>query len=469
MRAFRVNLFRGGDVDQLALAPRFHELAGWHLEVYLDARDLPELAPRLAVAPRLVIDHLGHVAGRPAGAPGARKGRCVRQGQRFRADRRRSVLGAAGDRDAQPRGAAVRLGPPRDPRAAPVPGRPTSSSSPRPRASARCTTTRSRSTAERRRGRRGRAARAGSAAAAARRAAPRAAAGRAGCRSSRARGRRGRGPRARRPSSTSRCAPSIAVRRRSDSSRARCSALGAWRATTSTSSSPLRRWAERQARRTTRSSRSSSETKASSRSAIGCSSTRAVLDRLGQLAQRDLAQRAQVLDAEEAVERGRDPRLRVDLAGLQAGDQVLGREVDEHDLVRLGQLLVGHGLAHLDAGQLGHLVVERLEVLDVDGGEDVDAGVEDVLDVLVALRVLEARARWCARARRSGTARGRGRGCRAGPSPRAGRRGRRRAAAGAARGPAAWRSVSARPWVSSRPITTSRPASASAWASASIR
>jgi predicted TIM-barrel fold metal-dependent hydrolase len=67
VRAFRVNLFRGGDLSQLDLAPRLFELAGWHLEVYLDARDLPELAPRLAVAPRLVIDHLGMTqAGLPA-------------------------------------------------------------------------------------------------------------------------------------------------------------------------------------------------------------------------------------------------------------------------------------------------------------------------------------------------------------------------------------------------------------------
>ena len=48
VRAFRVNLFRGGDLDQIALAQRFDELAGWHLEVYLDGRDLPELAPKLA-------------------------------------------------------------------------------------------------------------------------------------------------------------------------------------------------------------------------------------------------------------------------------------------------------------------------------------------------------------------------------------------------------------------------------------
>ena len=67
VRAFRVNLFRGGDVAQIALAPRLYALAGWHLEVYLDARDLPELAPKLALAPRLVIDHLGMTqAGLPA-------------------------------------------------------------------------------------------------------------------------------------------------------------------------------------------------------------------------------------------------------------------------------------------------------------------------------------------------------------------------------------------------------------------
>jgi predicted TIM-barrel fold metal-dependent hydrolase len=67
VRAYRVNLYRGGDLEQLELAPRFAELVGWHVEVYLDSRDLPELAPRLKHAPRLVIDHLGMTqAGLPA-------------------------------------------------------------------------------------------------------------------------------------------------------------------------------------------------------------------------------------------------------------------------------------------------------------------------------------------------------------------------------------------------------------------
>ena len=40
VRAFRVNLHRGGDPEQIARAPRFAELAGWHLEVYLDGREI---------------------------------------------------------------------------------------------------------------------------------------------------------------------------------------------------------------------------------------------------------------------------------------------------------------------------------------------------------------------------------------------------------------------------------------------
>ncbi len=52
-------------------------------------------------------------------------------------------------------------------------------------------------------------------------------------------------------------------------------------------------------------------------------------------------------------------------------------------------------------------VVERLEVLDVDRRDDVDAGVEQLLDVLPALGVARARARWCGPARRRGRRSGR--------------------------------------------------------------
>lgn len=62
VRAVRFNLFRGGsaELDELEnLALRAHEVAGWHTELYVHSRDLPELESRLMALPRISIDHLG--------------------------------------------------------------------------------------------------------------------------------------------------------------------------------------------------------------------------------------------------------------------------------------------------------------------------------------------------------------------------------------------------------------------------
>lgn len=62
VRAVRFNLRRGGpaDLDALvALGHRVAGLAGWHVELYVDGRELADLAPRLEHLPRLSIDHLG--------------------------------------------------------------------------------------------------------------------------------------------------------------------------------------------------------------------------------------------------------------------------------------------------------------------------------------------------------------------------------------------------------------------------
>ena len=111
------------------------------------------------------------------------------------------------------------------------------------------------------------------------------------------------------------------------------------------------------------------------------------LDVLGELAQDELAERGQVLEPEEVLERRVDARRRVDLAVAEPLLERLGREVDEHDLVGLVEDPVGERLAHANAGQLEDLVVEALEVLDVDRRGDVDPGREDLVDVLVALAV----------------------------------------------------------------------------------
>lgn len=62
VRALRFNLRRGGSAGVEALAPlgrRVHEVAGWHVEVYVDGRDLPALAPHLRGLPLVGLDHLG--------------------------------------------------------------------------------------------------------------------------------------------------------------------------------------------------------------------------------------------------------------------------------------------------------------------------------------------------------------------------------------------------------------------------
>lgn len=62
VRAVRFNLFRGGSesIERLEeMAQRVFDLAGWHVELYLNARDLPDLSSRLLALPRVSIDHLG--------------------------------------------------------------------------------------------------------------------------------------------------------------------------------------------------------------------------------------------------------------------------------------------------------------------------------------------------------------------------------------------------------------------------
>ncbi|MBJ6611532.1 MAG: amidohydrolase family protein [Candidatus Thiothrix moscowensis] len=62
IRAVRFNLKRGGSEDIRHLqdvAQRVHELAGWHVELYVDSRELPELYPTLIKLPAVSIDHLG--------------------------------------------------------------------------------------------------------------------------------------------------------------------------------------------------------------------------------------------------------------------------------------------------------------------------------------------------------------------------------------------------------------------------
>ena len=62
VRAVRFNLKRGGseEIDHLSsMAKRVYELVGWHVELYVDSRELLSLYDTLIELPSVSIDHLG--------------------------------------------------------------------------------------------------------------------------------------------------------------------------------------------------------------------------------------------------------------------------------------------------------------------------------------------------------------------------------------------------------------------------
>ncbi len=80
----------------------------------------------------------------------------------------------------------------------------------------------------------------------------------------------------------------------------------------------------------------------------------------------------------------------VNLALAQALDEIVGRQVHQLDFARQLQHLVGQRLAHLNAGDARHHVVQALDVLNVERGVNVDAGGQQVFNVLIALFVAAA-------------------------------------------------------------------------------
>ncbi|MCH4826922.1 amidohydrolase family protein [Planococcus halocryophilus] len=62
VRALRFNVNRGGSEDLSKLdyfSRRVFELVNWHTELYINSRDLPEIAEKVVQLPAVSIDHLG--------------------------------------------------------------------------------------------------------------------------------------------------------------------------------------------------------------------------------------------------------------------------------------------------------------------------------------------------------------------------------------------------------------------------
>ncbi len=115
------------------------------------------------------------------------------------------------------------------------------------------------------------------------------------------------------------------------------------------------------------------------------------VDALGGAPQRELAKGDEVALAKEALDGAAGLVGDVDLALLEAFEQLVGRQVDQTDLGSLVQHAIGDGLADDDARDLSDDVVQAVDVLDVERRVDVDSRVEELLHVLPSLRVSRAR------------------------------------------------------------------------------
>ena len=108
---------------------------------------------------------------------------------------------------------------------------------------------------------------------------------------------------------------------------------------------------------------------------------------VGDEPQRELAQRHQVLGAEEMGQGVGHLLRRVDVAVDHAPAQRLGRGVDQLQLVGSAHDPVGHPLADPGAGHALDRIGDALEVLHVHRGDDRDPGVDELHDVLPPLLV----------------------------------------------------------------------------------
>ncbi len=111
---------------------------------------------------------------------------------------------------------------------------------------------------------------------------------------------------------------------------------------------------------------------------------------LSRAAKSKLPQRREISRREVVIERALRLLRDVDLALFQPLNKFIGRDVDNLDIVCLVEKGIRHRLAHADARDLGHDVVQAFDVLDVERGVDIDPGRQQVLDIEVALRVAAA-------------------------------------------------------------------------------
>ena len=115
------------------------------------------------------------------------------------------------------------------------------------------------------------------------------------------------------------------------------------------------------------------------------------VDAFGGVAHRQFPQSGQIAALEEALDGAARLFRDIDLAFGEALQKVVRRQIDELDFVGFGENRIGHGFAHPNAGNALDDVVQAFEMLRIQRGIDVDAGGQDIFDVLMTFQVASAR------------------------------------------------------------------------------
>ena len=115
-----------------------------------------------------------------------------------------------------------------------------------------------------------------------------------------------------------------------------------------------------------------------------------LVDPLGGASQRQLPQGGQVSARKVMADRPLGLVRDVDLSFLQPLEQIVGRQVDELDIVSIFENGIGDRLTDPDVRDLRDDVVEAFDVLDIERGIDVDAGAQQLLHIEIALGMAAA-------------------------------------------------------------------------------
>ena len=101
-------------------------------------------------------------------------------------------------------------------------------------------------------------------------------------------------------------------------------------------------------------------------------------------AQRQFAQSQQIAFAEKVLHCSLGLLRYVDLAFLQAPEQFFVWQIDQNDFVGTVKYVIRHRFPDLRPGNAADDIVQTLQMLDVDRSTYVDAGAEQLLDILPA-------------------------------------------------------------------------------------